>query len=130
MAGTQAHLNFLPEKQTDFIFTMLGEELGFVGGIFLLFLYCLTLAFAFNVALQCRNQFGRLLTIGIAVSFFFYVFINAAMVMGLVPVVGVPMPLVSYGGTAMLSLMFAFGLLMSCHIHRNVEVGRGSSAFL
>lgn len=129
MAGTQAQLNFLPEKQTDFIFTMLGEEMGFAGAMFLLFLYALTLTFAINVALQCRNQFGRLLALGIAVSFFFYVFINAAMVMGLLPVVGVPMPLVSYGGTAMLSLMFAFGLLMSCYIHRNVEVTRGSSAF-
>jgi rod shape determining protein RodA len=129
MAGTQAHLNFLPEKQTDFIFTMLGEELGFVGGVALLALYCLTLAVAFNIAFQCRNQFGRLLAIGIAVSFFFYVFINTAMVMGLLPVVGVPLPLVSYGGTAMLSLMFAFGLLQSCHIHRNVEISRGSSPF-
>ncbi|MDO8288918.1 MAG: rod shape-determining protein RodA [Parvibaculum sp.] len=129
MEGTQAQLNFLPEKQTDFIFTMLGEEMGFAGAMFLLFLYALTLTFAINVSLQCRNQFGRLLSLGIAVSFFFYVFINAAMVMGLLPVVGVPMPLVSYGGTAMLSLMFAFGLLMSCYIHRNVEVTRGSSAF-
>ena len=130
MAGSQAHLNFLPEKQTDFIFTMLGEELGFVGGIFLLILYCLTLIVAFNTAMQCRNQFGRLLAIGVAVSFFFYVFINTAMVMGLLPVVGVPLPLVSYGGTAMLSLMFAFGLLQSCHIHRNLEIGRGSATFL
>ncbi|MGV8996761.1 MAG: rod shape-determining protein RodA [Parvibaculaceae bacterium] len=129
MAGTQAQLNFLPEKQTDFIFTMLGEEMGFAGALFLLFLYALALTIAINVALQCRNQFGRLLALGIAVSFFFYVFINAAMVMGLLPVVGVPMPLVSYGGTAMLSLMFAFGLLMSCYIHRNVEVARGSSPF-
>jgi len=129
MAGTQAQLNFLPEKQTDFIFTMLGEEMGFAGALFLLFLYAVTLTMAANVALQCRNQFARLLALGIAVSFFFYVFINAAMVMGLLPVVGVPMPLVSYGGTAMLSLMFAFGLLMSCHIHRNVEVTRGSSPF-
>jgi rod shape determining protein RodA len=130
MAGTQAHLNFLPEKQTDFIFTMLGEEFGFIGGITLLALYCIALIFATNVALQSRNQFGRLLALGVAVSFFFYVFINIAMVMGLLPVVGVPLPLVSYGGTAMLSIMFAFGLLMSCHIHRNVEVSRGSSSFL
>ncbi|MGB3810889.1 MAG: rod shape-determining protein RodA [Parvibaculum sp.] len=129
MAGTQAHLNFLPEKQTDFIFTMLGEELGFVGGIVLLSFYAVTLILATNVALQCRNQFGRLLALGITVSFFFYVFINTAMVMGLLPVVGVPLPLVSYGGTAMLSLMFAFGLLMSCYIHRNVEIGRSAGAF-
>jgi len=129
MQGTQAHLNFLPEKQTDFIFTMLGEELGFVGAMALLILYAIVLAFSLNVALQCRNQFGRLLAMGVAVSFFFYVFINTAMVMGLLPVVGVPLPLVSYGGTAMLSIMFAFGLLMSCYIHRNVEISRGPSGF-
>jgi rod shape determining protein RodA len=130
MQGSQAHLNFLPEKQTDFIFTMLTEELGFVGGITLLAFYFVALMFSINVALQCRNQFGRLLALGVSVSFFFYIFINTAMVMGLLPVVGVPLPLVSYGGTAMLSLMFAFGLLMSCYIHRNLEIGRGSSAFL
>lgn len=130
MAGTQAHLNFLPEKQTDFIFTMLGEELGFVGGVTLLAFYFIALMFSINVSLQCRNQFGRLLSLGVSVSFFFYIFINTAMVMGLLPVVGVPLPLVSYGGTAMLSLMFAFGLLMSCYIHRNLEIGRGSSAFM
>lgn len=129
MAGTQANLNFLPEKQTDFIFTMLGEELGFIGGITLLAFYCIALAFAFSVALQSRNQFGRLLAMGVAVSFFFYVFINAAMVMGLLPVVGVPLPLVSYGGTAMLSIMFAFGLLMSVYVHRNLEISRSPSAF-
>ena len=129
MEGTQSHLNFLPEKHTDFIFTMLGEELGLAGGLALLGLYFLVLAFSFNVAIQCRNQFGRLLAIGVAVNFFFYIFINVAMVMGLLPVVGVPLPLVSYGGTAMLSLMFAFGLMMSVYIHRNVEISRGPSAF-
>lgn len=129
MEGTQSHLNFLPEKHTDFIFTMLGEELGLAGGLALLGLYFLVLAFSFNVAIQCRNQFGRLLAIGVAVNFFFYIFINVAMVMGLLPVVGVPLPLVSYGGTAMLSLMFAFGLMMSVYIHRNVEISRGPTAF-
>lgn len=129
MEGTQSQLNFLPEKHTDFIFTMLGEELGLVGGLVLLSLYFIVLLFSFNVALQCRNQFGRLLAIGISMMFFFYVFINTAMVMGLLPVVGVPLPLVSYGGTSMLSLMFAFGLLMSVYIHRNLEISRGPSAF-
>ncbi len=129
MAGTQAHLNFLPEKQTDFIFTMLGEELGFVGGLTLLAFYVMVLLFSFSVAIQCRNQFGRLLALGVSVTFFFYIFINTAMVMGLLPVVGVPLPLVSYGGTAMLSLMFAFGLLMSVYIHRNLEIARGPNAF-
>ncbi|MEQ8950977.1 rod shape-determining protein RodA [Parvibaculum sp.] len=129
MEGTQSQLNFLPEKHTDFIFTMLGEELGLVGGIVLLTLYFIVLMFSLNVALQCRNQFGRLVAIGVSMTFFFYVFINTAMVMGLLPVVGVPFPLVSYGGTAMLSLMFAFGLLMSVYIHRNLEISRGPSAF-
>lgn len=129
MEGTQSQLNFLPEKHTDFIFTMLGEELGLAGGLVLLALYFIVLMFTLNVAMQCRNQFGRLLAIGVSMMFFFYVFINTAMVMGLLPVVGVPLPLVSYGGTAMLSLMFAFGLLMSVYIHRNVEISRGPSAF-
>lgn len=129
MEGTQSQLNFLPEKHTDFIFTMLGEELGLVGGLVLLALYFVVLMFSLNVALQCRNQFGRLLAIGVSMIFFFYIFINAAMVMGLLPVVGVPLPLVSYGGTSMLSLMFAFGLLMSVHIHRHLEISRGPSAF-
>jgi len=129
MEGTQSQLNFLPEKHTDFIFTMLGEELGLVGGLVLLVLYFVVLMFSLNVALQCRNQFGRLVAIGVSMTFFFYVFINTSMVMGLLPVVGVPLPLVSYGGTAMLSLMFAFGLLMSVHIHRNLEISRGPSAF-
>lgn len=129
MEGTQSQLNFLPEKHTDFIFTMLGEELGLVGGLALLALYFIVLMFSLNVAMQCRNQFGRLLAIGVSMTFFFYVFINTAMVMGLLPVVGVPLPLVSYGGTAMLSLMFAFGLLMSVYIHRNLEISRGPSAF-
>ncbi|MDZ4328470.1 MAG: rod shape-determining protein RodA [Pseudomonas sp.] len=129
MEGTQSQLNFLPEKHTDFIFTMLGEELGLVGGLVLLVLYFIVLMFSLNVAMQCRNQFGRLLAIGVSMTFFLYVFINSAMVMGLLPVVGVPLPLVSYGGTAMLSLMFALGLLMSVYIHRNVEISRGPSAF-
>ncbi|MBX3447785.1 MAG: rod shape-determining protein RodA [Parvibaculum sp.] len=129
MEGTQSQLNFLPEKHTDFIFTMLGEELGLVGGVVLLALYFIVLMFSLNVALQCRNQFGRLLAMGVSMTFFFYVFINTAMVMGLLPVVGVPLPLVSYGGTSMLSLLFAFGLLMSVHIHRNLEISRGPSAF-
>jgi rod shape determining protein RodA len=129
MAGTQSHLNFLPEKHTDFIFTMLGEEVGLVGGIILLSLYALVIGFSLSVALSARNQFGRLLALGIGVSFFFYVFINSAMVMGLLPVVGVPLPLVSYGGTAMLALMFAFGLLMNVHIHRNLEITRAPGTF-
>jgi rod shape determining protein RodA len=122
--GTQSHLSFLPEKQTDFIFTMISEEFGLVGGLFLLALYILVIAYAFAIALRSRSQFGRLLGLGIAVNFFLYAFINTAMVMGLIPVVGVPLPLVSYGGTAMVTVMLGFGLLMNVGIHRDVRISR------
>lgn len=118
MQGTQQRLNFLPEKHTDFIFVTLGEEFGFVGGITLLILYALILLFCLASALTNRDRFGALLTIGVGVTFFFYFAINMSMVMGMVPVVGVPLPLVSYGGSAMLVLMAAFGLVQSAHIHR------------
>lgn len=124
LLGTQSHLNFLPEKQTDFIFTMLAEELGLVGGLALLALYTLCFVYGFAIALRSRNHFGRLLGLGLTMNFFLYVFINTAMVMGLIPVVGVPLPLISYGGTAMLTVMFGFGLLISVSIHRDVRIGR------
>jgi rod shape determining protein RodA len=125
--GTQSHLNFLPEKQTDFIFTMFAEEFGMVGGLVLIGIYILVIIYGFAVALRVRNQFGRLIALGIIGTFFFYVFINIAMVMGLVPVVGVPLPLVSYGGTAMLSLMIGFGFVLCAYVHRDVRIGRHSS---
>ncbi|MEM7440198.1 MAG: rod shape-determining protein RodA [Pseudomonadota bacterium] len=118
MQGTQQRLNFLPEKHTDFIFTTLGEEFGFVGGITLLVLYALILMFCLASALTNRDRFGAILTIGVGATFFFYFAVNMSMVMGLAPVVGVPLPLVSYGGSAMLVLMVAFGLVQSAHIHR------------
>jgi rod shape determining protein RodA len=124
LAGTQSHLNFLPEKQTDFIFTMLAEEFGMVGGLTVLTLYTLVIVYGFAIALRSRNQFGRLVGLGVTTTMFLYMFINIAMVMGLLPVVGVPLPLISYGGTAMLTLMFGFGLLMSVYVHRDVRVGR------
>ena len=124
LEGTQAHLNFLPEKQTDFIFTMLAEEWGMVGGLVLLALYFMILVYGFAIALRARNQFGRLLAIGITFNFFFYLFINIAMVMGLIPIVGVPLPLISYGGTALLSVMASIGLLMSVYVHRDVRISR------
>lgn len=127
LKGTQSQLNFLPEKQTDFIFTMFAEEFGFLGGLGLLGLYLLITLYVLAVAVQISHQFGRLLVMGLCVMFFLYVFINAAMVMGLIPVVGVPMPLVSYGGTSMLTVMIAFGLIMSAHIHRSVDIPRYSS---
>ncbi len=124
LQGTQGHLSFLPEKQTDFIFTMLAEEFGMLGGLVLLTLYAIVLLYGFAIAFGSRNHFGRLVAMGITAMFFLYVFINIAMVMGLLPVVGVPLPLVSYGGTAMLSLLFALGLLMSVHVHRDLQIGR------
>ncbi|HVB16554.1 MAG TPA: rod shape-determining protein RodA [Stellaceae bacterium] len=123
LLGTQSHLSFLPEKQTDFIFTMIAEEFGLVGSATLLALYVLVIFYAFAIALRSRSQFGRLLGLGIAVNFFLYAFINMAMVMGLIPVVGVPLPLVSYGGTAMVTVMLGFGLLMNTGIHRDVRIG-------
>ena len=124
MQGSQSHLSFLPEKQTDFIFTMLAEEFGLIGGLVLLGLYILILAFGFSIANNCRNHFGRLVSMGVTTTFFLYVFINIAMVMGLIPVVGVPLPLVSYGGTAMMTLLLGFGLLLSVHINRDESIGR------
>ena len=118
MEGTQSRLNFLPEKHTDFIFTTLAEEFGFVGAASLLALYILILIFCIVTALQHRDRYASLLVMGIAVAFFLYFAINMAMVMGLAPVVGVPLPLVSYGGSAMMVLMVAFGLVQSAHIHR------------
>ncbi|MEM9780005.1 MAG: FtsW/RodA/SpoVE family cell cycle protein, partial [Pseudomonadota bacterium] len=118
MEGTQTRLNFLPEKHTDFIFTTLAEEFGFVGSISLLGLYALVVIFALASAMRNRDRFGALLTAGIAATFFFFFAVNMAMVMGLIPVVGVPLPLVSYGGSAMLVIMAAFGLIQSAHIHR------------
>jgi rod shape determining protein RodA len=121
MQGTQGHLNFLPEKQTDFIFTMLAEEFGLVGGLAVLALLTLIVLGGMAIALRCRHQYGRLLALGITVNFFMYCFVNIAMVMGAIPVGGVPLPLVSHGGSAMLTVMFGFGLLMSVHVHRDAE---------
>jgi rod shape determining protein RodA len=118
MQGTQSRLNFLPEKHTDFIFTTLAEEFGFVGGFSLLALYALIIFFCVASALKSKDRFSSLLILGIAATFFFYFALNMSMVMGLAPVVGVPLPLVSYGGSAMLVLLAAFGLVQSAHIHR------------
>lgn len=118
MQGTQSRLNFLPEKHTDFIFTTLAEEFGFVGGIALLLMYATIIAFCIYSALSNKDRFAALLTLGIAGTFFFFFAVNMAMVTGLMPVVGVPLPLVSYGGTAMMILLMAFGLVQSAHIHR------------
>ena len=118
MQGTQSRLNFLPEKHTDFVFTTLAEEFGFMGSIALLVLYALIVALLALSAMRNRDRFGALLTGGVAMTFFLYFAVNIAMVMGLMPVVGVPLPLVSYGGSAMMVLLAAFGLAQSAHVHR------------
>mgnify|MGYP000129660929 FL=1 len=118
MQGTQSRLNFLPEKHTDFIFTTLAEEFGFIGAFALLILYVLIIVFCIASAISNRDRFASLMTIGIAMTFFLFFSVNMAMVTGLAPVVGVPLPLVSYGGSAMLVLLVAFGLVQSAHVHR------------
>ncbi len=118
MQGTQSRLNFLPEKHTDFIFTTLAEEFGFVGAFSLLTLYALIILFCIAAALSMKDRYSALLTYGIAATFFFYFAVNMSMVMGMAPVVGVPLPLVSYGGSAMLVLLAAFGLVQSAYVHR------------
>jgi rod shape determining protein RodA len=123
LQGTQGHLNFLPEKQTDFIFTMLAEEFGLVGALTVLGLLMLVVAFCFLVALRCKHQFGRLLAIGLGTNYFLYIFVNVAMVTGSIPVGGVPLPLISHGGSAMLTTMIGFGLLISAWVHRDAEFG-------
>lgn len=128
LQGSQSHLNFLPEKQTDFVFTMLGEEMGIIGGLGLIFLYVLVIGYGYSIALRCRHHFGRLLALGVSTTFFLYMFVNMAMVTGLIPVVGVPLPLVSYGGTAMLTVMLGFGLVLSVGIHKDIYIGRRGDA--
>lgn len=118
MQGTQSRLNFLPEKETDFIFTTLAEEFGFLGAFGLLLLYALIVFFCVMSAVSNKDRFASLVTMGVAVTFFLFFAVNMAMVMGLAPVVGVPLPLVSYGGSAMLVLMVAFGLVQSAHVHK------------
>jgi rod shape determining protein RodA len=123
LQGTQGHLNFLPEKQTDFIFTMIAEEFGLVGALVVLGLLALVVLFCFAVALRCKHQFGRLMAVGLGTNFFLYVFVNVAMVTGAIPVGGVPLPLISHGGSAMLTTMLGFGLLLSVFVHRDAEFG-------
>ncbi len=124
LGGTQIHLNFLPEKHTDFIFPILAEEFGFMGGLVLVLLYAFIIVACLSIGARCRTQYARLTVYGITTTFFLYLFINMAMVMGMLPVVGVPLPLVSYGGTSMLSLMFGFGVILSAHADRNEWISR------
>jgi rod shape determining protein RodA len=124
LKGTQSSLNFLPEKQTDFIFTTFVEEWGMAGAFILLGLFALVLVWGFSIALRSQHHFGRLVALGVTAMMFLYVFINTAMVMGLLPVVGVPLPLVSNGGTAMVSVMFACGLLIGVSVYRDAQLPR------
>ncbi len=126
MEGTQAQLKFLPEMQTDFIFTVFGEEFGFVGAIALLMLYLAVIFAGISIAMSTKLHFARMAVIGVVATFTLYVLINTGMVMGLAPVVGVPLPLVSYGGTVMLTIMAGFGFVMSAHIHRDQDAYRTS----
>ena len=124
MQGTQSHLNFLPEHQTDFIFTMLAEEFGMVGALALIGLYTAIFIYGLIISARCSNHFGRLLAAGLTTTLFLYVYINIAMVIGIIPVVGVPLPLISYGGSAMMTVLFAVGLLMCVFVHRDTQIGR------
>ena len=121
---TQSHLNFLPEKHTDFIFTMLSEEFGLLGGVVVVLINMLILALSYSFAVRTTSYFGKLLIIGLTTNYFLYVFINIAMVLGLLPVVGIPLPLISYGGTVMLSVCASFGAIMAVYINKDTNLGR------
>lgn len=121
LKGSQSYLNFLPEKQTDFIFTMIGEEFGFIGTIFILLLYVLLILICFYIAFQAMTNFGRIIAIGVGINLFLYVFLNTSMVIGILPIVGVPLPLLSYGGTVMLSVMISFGLLQNVAVYQKYK---------
>ena len=124
LQGTQSHLNFLPEKQTDFIFTMFAEEFGMAGSLTLLGLYLLMMVYGYAIAFRSSSQFGRLVAIGIVTAVFLAMFINIAMVMGLIPAKGSTLPMVSYGGSSLVVTMIGFGLLINVWVHRDVRIGR------
>ena len=121
LQGTQSYLEYLPEKQTDFIFTLMGEEFGFLGTIFIIFLFILLIAVCYFISLKCFHTFGRILALGVASNIFIYVFLNIAMVSGLMPVVGIPLPLISYGGSVMLSIMISIGLVLNVELNYNLK---------
>jgi len=124
MHGSQGQLDFLPEKHTDFIFTMLAEEFGFVGCFIIIALYTTLIAYGVAIGLRCRHMFGSLLSMGVSAMLFVHIVINMAMVMGLIPVVGVPLPLLSYGGSIMISMLIGFGLMQNAYVHRDVHLSR------
>ena len=118
LKGSQSYLDFLPEKQTDFIFTLIGEEFGFIGTMFVILLYLIMIIVSFYISFKCSSVFGRVIAIGVGTNIFLYVACNTAMVVGLMPVVGVPLPLLSYGGSVMISVMISFGFLMNVDVYR------------
>lgn len=120
--GTQTHLNFLPEKHTDFIFTMFSEEFGMVGSVTLVLLNILVITMGYIFAFRIRNYFAKLVVIGLNTNYFLYVFINIAMVMGVLPVVGIPLPLISYGGTVMFSIMSSFGIILCMKVNQDNNI--------
>jgi rod shape determining protein RodA len=125
LQGTQSQLDFLPEKHTDFIFTMIVEEFGLLGGVLVLGLFGALMALTMQVAIRARSMFGKLAAAGVAATLACYVFINTAMVIGLVPVVGIPLPIISFGGTAMMTLMAGFAIVLSIDHHRDQHGARG-----
>jgi rod shape determining protein RodA len=121
LMGSQSQLNYLPEKQTDFVFTMIGEEFGFIGNVTILIIYFIILTSIILIALRCENRFARLSCIGVSMMIFLYMFVNVAMVTGLMPVVGAPLPLISYGGTAMLTVFTGIGIVVNASINSHLE---------
>ena len=124
MRGTQRQGEYVPENETDFIFTVIGEEFGFIGCLLTIGVYMAVIGVCLWLSLQCKEMFAKLLVMGLTTTFTLYIFINLGMVMGLAPVVGVPLPLISYGGTVILAVMGGFGLILSAHLHRGVELPR------
>lgn len=124
MRGTQRQGEYVPENTTDFIFTVIAEEFGLIGGLMTMGLYTAVIGVCLWLSMTCKAMFAKLLILGLATTFSLYIFINLAMVMGLAPVVGVPLPLISYGGTVILAVMGGFGLILSAHLHRGVELPR------
>ncbi len=121
LQGTQSYLEYLPEKQTDFIFTLIGEEFGFLGTMFIIFLFILLISVCYFISIKCFHTYGRILALGVASNIFIYVFMNIAMVSGLMPVVGIPLPLISYGGSVMLSIMISIGLILNVELNYNLK---------
>ena len=121
LEGTQSYLQYLPEKQTDFIFTLIGEEFGFIGTIFIIAMFLIIITTCYYISIKSFHIFGRILSIGVGTNIFIYVIMNISMVSGLMPVVGIPLPLVSYGGSAMLSIMISIGLVLNMEINANIK---------